>query len=281
MAGLSQSANTVPKDPILEVKQLKFSYQENQPILKDISFAIHKGERIAIVGKNGAGKSTLAKALCQFIKPAAGDICYQGQSIMEDSIKERAEKIGYVLQNPNQMISQTMIFDEVALGLRLRGISEQEIEQRVLETLKVCGLYEFRNWPISALSFGQKKRVTIASVLVMNPEIILLDEPTAGQDKKHYTEIMAFLNQLNKAGHTIIMITHDMQLMLEYSDRSIAISDGEIIADCTPVDLFSQVDILDRANLKKTSLFDLAEKLGINPIDLTHYYIKQQGGCRG
>lgn len=281
VAGLSQSANTVPKDPILEVKWLKFSYQENQPILKDVSFAIHKGERIAIVGKNGAGKSTLAKALCQFIKPAAGDICYQGQSIMEDSIKERAEKIGYVLQNPNQMISQTMIFDEVALGLRLRGISEQEIEQRVLETLKVCGLYEFRNWPISALSFGQKKRVTIASVLVMNPEIILLDEPTAGQDKKHYTEIMAFLNQLNKAGHTIIMITHDMQLMLEYSDRSIAISDGEIIADCTPVDLFSQVDILDRANLKKTSLFDLAEKLGINPIDLTHYYIKQQGGCRG
>lgn len=281
VAGLSQSANTVPKDPILEVEQLKFSYQENQPILKDISFAIHKGERIAIVGKNGAGKSTLAKALCQFIKPTAGDICYQGQSIMEDSIKERAEKIGYVLQNPNQMISQTMIFDEVALGLRLRGVNEQEVEKRVLETLKVCGLYEFRKWPISALSFGQKKRVTIASVLVMNPEIILLDEPTAGQDKRHYTEIMTFLNQLNKAGHTIIMITHDMQLMLEYSDRSIVVSDGKIIADCSPVALFSQAEVLEKANLKKTSLFDLAEKIGINPIDLTHYYIKQQGGCNG
>lgn len=281
VSGLSQSVNTVPKDPILEVKQLKFSYQENQPILKDVSFAIHKGERIAIVGKNGAGKSTLAKALCQFIKPAAGDICYQGQSIMEDSIKERAEKIGYVLQNPNQMISQTMIFDEVALGLRLRGLNEQEVEKRVLETLKVCGLYEFRKWPISALSFGQKKRVTIASVLVMNPEIILLDEPTAGQDKRHYTEIMTFLNQLNKAGHTIIMITHDMQLMLEYSDRSIVVSDGKIIADCSPVALFSQAEVLEKANLKKTSLFDLAEKLGINPIDLTHYYIKQQGGCNG
>lgn len=281
VAGLSQSANTVPKDPILEVKQLKFSYQENQPILKDVSFAIHKGERIAIVGKNGAGKSTLAKVLCQFIKPTAGDICYQGQSIMEDSIKERAEKIGYVLQNPNQMISQTMIFDEVALGLRLRGVNEQEVEKRVLETLKVCGLYEFRKWPISALSFGQKKRVTIASVLVMNPEIILLDEPTAGQDKRHYTEIMTFLNQLNKAGHTIIMITHDMQLMLEYSDRSIVVSDGKIIADSSPVALFSQAEVLEKANLKKTSLFDLAEKIGINPIDLTHYYIKQQGGCNG
>ncbi len=276
VTGLSQSGNMVPAEPILEVKQLQFAYQPDTLILKDVSFAIHKGERIAIVGKNGAGKSTLAKALCQFIKPA-GDICYQGQSIMQDSIKERAEKIGYVLQN----ISQTMIFDEVALGLRLRGVGEQEIERRVLETLKICGLYEFRKWPISALSFGQKKRVTIASVLVMNPEIILLDEPTAGQDKRHYTEIMTFLNQLNKAGHTIIMITHDMQLMLEYSDRSIVVCDGKIIADCSPVALFNQVDVLEKANLKKTSLFDLAEKLGINPIDLTHYYIKQQGGCNG
>lgn len=275
--GLSQSGEVLANDPILEVKQLQFAYQDNRPILKDISFAIHKGERIAIVGKNGAGKSTLAKALCQFVKPD-GDIYYQGQSIMQDSIKERAEKIGYVLQNPNQMISQTMIFDEVALGLRLRGLDESEIEKRVLDTLKVCGLYEFRKWPISALSFGQKKRVTIASVLVMNPEIILLDEPTAGQDKRHYTEIMTFLNQLNQAGHTIIMITHDMQLMLEYSDRSIVVSDGKIIADCSPVALFNQVEILEQANLKKTSLFDLAEKLGINPIDLTNYYIKQQGG---
>ena len=265
------------QDNLLEINHLQFAYQENHPILKNISFAINQGERIAIVGKNGAGKSTLAKAICRFITPE-GEISYRGQSIMRDSIKERAEKIGYVLQNPNQMISQTMIFDEIALGLRLRGIDEQEIEKRVLETLKVCGLYEFRKWPISALSFGQKKRVTIASVLVMNPEIILLDEPTAGQDKKNYTEIMNFLNQLNKAGHTIIMITHDMQLMLEYSDRSIVVSNGEIIADCSPVELFNQNGILEKANLKKTSLFELAEKLAIDPIVLTQYYIEKQGG---
>lgn len=248
--------------------------------MKNINFEINQGERIAIVGKNGAGKSTLAKAICQFITPE-GDIRYRGQSIMMESIKERAEKIGYVLQNPNQMISQTMIFDEVALGLRLRGVAEQDVEKRVLETLKVCGLYEFRKWPISALSFGQKKRVTIASVLVMNPEIILLDEPTAGQDKRNYTEIMNFLNQLNKAGHTIIMITHDMQLMLEYSDRSIVVSNGEIIADCSPVALFNQNTILEKANLKKTSLFELAEKLAVDPIALTHYYIEKEGGIHG
>lgn len=265
------------KAPLLSVQNLTFAYQKDQPVLKGMILDVHKGERIAIVGKNGSGKSTLAKAICQFITPD-GDIFYQGQSVMSDSIKERAEKIGYVLQNPNQMISKTMVFDEVALGLRLRGIDEASVEQRVLDTLKICGLFPFRKWPISALSFGQKKRVTIASVLVMNPEILLLDEPTAGQDKKNYTEIMTFLDELSQAGHTIMMITHDMQLMLEHSDRSVVISDGQIIADCSPVALFSQPSILKQANLKKTSLFKLAEVLGVDPIDLTHYYIEQQGG---
>lgn len=265
------------KAPLLSVQNLTFAYQKDQPVLKGMILDVHKGERIAIVGKNGSGKSTLAKAICQFITPD-GDIFYQGQSVMSDSIKERAEKIGYVLQNPNQMISQTMVFDEVALGLRLRGIDEASVEHRVLDTLKICGLFPFRKWPISALSFGQKKRVTIASVLVMNPEILLLDEPTAGQDKKNYTEIMTFLDELSQAGHTIMMITHDMQLMLEHSDRSVVISDGQIIADCSPVALFSQPSILKQANLKKTSLFKLAEILGVDPIDLTHYYIEQQGG---
>lgn len=265
------------KAPLLSVQNLTFAYQKDQPVLKGMILDVHKGERIAIVGKNGSGKSTLAKAICQFITPD-GDIFYQGQSVMSDSIKERAEKIGYVLQNPNQMISQTMVFDEVALGLRLRGIDKASVEQRVLDTLKICGLFPFRKWPISALSFGQKKRVTIASVLVMNPEILLLDEPTAGQDKKNYTEIMTFLDELSQAGHTIMMITHDMQLMLEHSDRSVVISDGQIIADCSPVALFSQPSILKQANLKKTSLFKLAEVLGVDPIDLTHYYIEQQGG---
>ena len=265
------------KASLLSVQKLTFAYQKDQPVLKGMILDVHKGERIAIVGKNGSGKSTLAKAICQFITPD-GDIFYQGQSVMSDSIKERAEKIGYVLQNPNQMISQTMVFDEVALGLRLRGIDEASVEQRVLDTLKICGLFPFRKWPISALSFGQKKRVTIASVLVMNPEILLLDEPTAGQDKKNYTEIMTFLDELSQAGHTIMMITHDMQLMLEHSDRSVVISDGQIIEDCSPVALFSQPSILKQANLKKTSLFKLAEILGVDPIDLTHYYIEQQGG---
>nr|WP_057491267.1 ABC transporter ATP-binding protein [Streptococcus orisasini] len=277
---ISSDAHPLTKEKLLEIKHLNFAYIPQKPILKDISLTIHQGERIAVVGKNGAGKSTLAKALCQFIE-TDGELLYNGQSIVDDSIKERAERIGYVLQNPNQMISQTMIFDEVALGLRLRGMAEAEIEKRVYQTLKVCGLYEFRKWPVSALSFGQKKRVTIASILVLNPRIILLDEPTAGQDKRNYTEIMQFLDELNAAGHTIIMITHDMQLMMEYSDRSIVVYDGQIIADSSPIELFSQEEILAKANLKKTSLFDLAERLGADPAALTNYYIDQRGGCHG
>ena len=275
-----QKSQTRKDAPILEVSNLHFGYQEHAPILRDLSLSIHRGERIAIVGKNGAGKSTLAKCLCQFLEHS-GQLHYLGKDISQDSIKERSERIGYVLQNPNQMISQPMIFDEVALGLRLRGVSEEEIGRRVEAVLKTCGLFEFRKWPISALSFGQKKRVTIASILVLNPGIILLDEPTAGQDKKHYTEIMSFLDELNQQGHTIVMITHDMQLMLEYSDRALVIDQGQVIADLPPIELFSQTAILKQANLKQTSLFELAEKLAVDPKALTDYYIQIGGLLHG
>lgn len=262
-------------EALLELDRVSFAYQNDRPILRDISLKIFKGERIAIVGKNGAGKSTLAKALCRFID-TEGQYHWQGQDIKGDSIKERAERIGYVLQNPNQMISTTMIFDEVALGLRLRGLAEAEIEERVHAVLKTCGLYEFRSWPISALSFGQKKRVTIASILVLNPEIILLDEPTAGQDQRHYTEMMDFLDELNQQGHTIIMITHDMQLMLDYSDRAIVVVDGQILADQSPAQVLSNHELIAAANLKETSIFSLAEKLGVDPLALTQFYMRKK-----
>ena len=263
-------------DSILKVEGLSVSYGDNPAIIEDLSFSLKKGERLAIVGKNGAGKSTLAKALCGFV-PSQGKLTYEGQDISQDSIAERSERIGFVLQNPNQMISQTMIFDEVALGLRLRGIEEAEVEERVHEVLKTCGLYSFRNWPISALSFGQKKRVTIASILVLKPEIIILDEPTAGQDYKTYTDIMNFLDSLQKQGHTIVMITHDMQLMLEYSDRCLVVVEGKIIADDKPVTILNQKDLLESANLKQTSLYTLGQKLSSDPVEVTQYYIEKGG----
>ena len=250
----------INNEPILEMRDVKFSYESGKEILHGVSFKINKGEMVSIVGRNGAGKSTISKLICGFYKPTEGQILFNGRDLINDTIKERAEKIGIVMQNPNQMISKTMIFDEVALGLKVRGVSEEEIKNRVFETLKICGLYEFRNWPISALSFGQKKRVTIASILVLNPEVVILDEPTAGQDFKHYTEIMEFLKELNQKGVTIIMITHVMHLMLEYSNRAIVLSNGVKLADDIAANVLTDEKVINKANLKETSLYELAVK---------------------
>lgn len=251
------------QNTILELDNINFSYNKEKQILKNVSFKINKGDMAAIVGRNGAGKSTISKLICGFYKPTSGRILFDGNDIANDTIKERSQKIGFVMQNPNQMISKTMVYDEVALGLKIRGLSDSQIKERVYETLKICGLYGYRNWPISALSFGQKKRVTIASILVLNPDMLILDEPTAGQDFKHYTEIMEFLVDLNKKGVTILMVTHDMHLMLEYTNKVIVLSEGEKIADNIPAYILTNKEIIEKANLKETSLHQLALKCDI------------------
>lgn len=277
MTWFNESQGLTPyenQEVALEFKDVTFGYQVNQPILKNMSFKIHQGEMVSIVGKNGAGKSTISKLISGFYKPTSGSIEFRGLDLATHTIKERAEKIGLVMQNPNQMISKTMIFDEVAFGLRVRGIEEEEVTRRVHETLKICGLYPFRNWPISALSFGQKKRVTIAAILVLNPEILILDEPTAGQDLKHYTEIMEFLKVLNERGITILMITHDMHLMLEYTTRALVITNGEVIGDDSTWNVLTNHELIEKAHLKKTSLYDLANKTGdLSPVDFVCKFI--------
>ena len=254
-------------EPLLEVRNLTFGYERGRQTLRDVSLTIHKGEMVSIVGKNGAGKSTFSKLVCGFETPDSGEILFQGRDLLQENIRHRAKHIGYVMQNPNQMISKTMIFDEVALGLRNMGKSEEEIREKVEETLEVCGLFPFRNWPVSALSFGQKKRVTIASVLVQDPELIILDEPTAGQDFHHYTEIMEFLRGLNQKGVTVVMITHDMHLMLEYTPRALVFADGRLIADRSAAAVLCDPQLIRQAALKETSLFTLANQLGISPAE--------------
>ena len=260
--------------PLLKLDHVGHQYSKNQPYpLKDISTTINQGDFISIVGQNGAGKTTLCRTICGFISNE-GKITLKDQNLSDLSIKERAEKIGYVMQDPNQMISQKMIFDEIALGLRLRNVDEETIKQKVNQTLKICGLYPFRHWPISALSFGQKKRVTIAAILVLEPEIIILDEPTAGQDWKTYTEIMSFLKHLNTMGKTIIIITHDMHLMLEYTSRSLAFAKGKLIADTTPIELLTNQALIKEASLKRTSLYDLAKHYNLpDPNKFVQAYI--------
>lgn len=251
------------ENAILKMENVCFSYEKEKPILKDVNIDIYEGEMVSLVGRNGAGKSTIAKLLCGFERVDKGTIYYQGDDIANKSIKERAEMIGFVMQNPNQMISQNMIFDEVALGLKLRNVDKEEIEKRVKKALEICGLLPFIKWPISALSFGQKKRVTIASILVLDPKIIILDEPTAGQDYRHYSEIMEFLLEINKRDITVLMITHDMHLMLEYTPRAIVLTDGMVIENAPASYVLTDHKVIEAANLKETSLYQLAQRVGI------------------
>ena len=254
-------------EPLLEVRDLCFGYNKGQHTLQNVSFSIGKGEMVSIVGRNGAGKSTLSKLICGFETQDSGEIYLNGKDLKDENIRRRAKHIGYVMQNPNQMISKTMIYDEVAMALQGSGLTEEQIQEKVDDTLKVCGLYPFRNWPVSALSFGQKKRVTIASVLVQDPELILLDEPTAGQDFRHYTDIMEFLQGLNTRGVTVVMITHDMHLMLEYTPRALVFCDGQLIADRSASAVLCDPELIERAALKETSLYTLANRCGIAPAE--------------
>lgn len=271
---------SIADDPVLEAEHLCFSYDGIKNAVDDVSFKVNRGEMLAIVGKNGAGKSTISRLLTGFLREDSGDILLHGRNIRDDTIFERGQKIGLVLQNPNQMICNTMIFDEVAYGLRNMHTPEDEVKSRVEEVLRVCGLYPFRSWPISALSYGQRKRVTIASIIVMRPDIIVLDEPTAGQDYRHYTDIMDFLKTLNRHGLTIIMITHDMHLMLEYCNRCVVILDGRKIYDGGCAEVLVDNELVAKANLKKTSLYQLGAEVGVDPRDITQSYINTERRLR-
>ena len=270
----SNKDSIIKEEKILEVKNLAFSHDKIKNTINDVSFHLNKGEILAVLGNNGAGKSTLCRLITGILKPQKGSIFLNNQCIDSWSIKQKGSAIGYVMQNPNQMISQHMIKDEIALGLKCRNYSKEEIYKKVEEVLKICGLYPYRNWPVSALSYGQKKRVTIASILAINPQVIILDEPTAGQDYKHYTEFMEFIKELSAQGISIILITHDMQLTLEYCHRAVVLSGGEKIADDKPSNILTDENIIKKANLKETSLSTLAKSVGIaNTNDFVQFFI--------
>jgi len=268
-------------EEVLDIRNLDFEYFKGLPVLKKINLSIKAGEMLSIVGTNGAGKSTLAKLICKFENHPPETIFFNGEDVFDQSISDRASFVGYVMQNPNQMITQTQIYDEIASGLRLRKVAAVEIDERVDRVLEICGLTRFKKWPISALSYGQKKRVTIASILILDPEVIILDEPTAGQDYHHYTDIMEFLEKVNKLGVTIIMITHDMHLMLEYTRRSIVVSDGMIVTDTDSSEVLTNPEIISKASLKETSLFHLANEVGIeNPKSLVDCFLDYEAGLK-
>lgn len=259
------------KEVLLTIDKLSFGFGD-RTLFNQLSAEIYEGELVALVGKNGSGKSTLSRLITGFITPASGKLSLANVGDLGVlSIKERASYIGYVSQNPNEMITQAIIFDEVASGLRLRGVAEEDVTQQVNDLLRLAGLYEMRNWPVTVLSYGQKKRLTILSVLALQPEVLILDEPTAGQDYANAQAIMQFVCHLHdELGTTVIVITHDMSLMLRVAERALVLVDGELIADTTPADLLTNEELVEKAALHLTTVYDLAQRFNLaNPAALT------------
>ncbi|MBC2850266.1 ABC transporter ATP-binding protein [Cetobacterium sp. 8H] len=267
-------------DEILNISDLSFSYDEYKNILNNVNFSLEKGEILALLGNNGAGKSTLCKVITGIEKENSGDISLLGKSIKKESIRRRGENIGFVMQNPNHMITQETLLEEVEFGLKIRGI--KNYTEKAEKALEICGLHEFRYWPITSLSYGQKKRLTIAAILALEPKVLILDEPTAGQDYKRYKEFMEFIKSIASQGVGIILITHDMHLALEYANRSIVLCGGTIIANEKPANILGQKDLMEKSNLKETSLSQMAEIMGLNAQFLMNSFInfENQGGDR-
>ena len=263
----------VSGEPVIELDGVTFAYDE-RPALKDVTCTVRKGERLALIGKNGAGKTTLARLICGVNRPTRGQIRLGGRDYSALSIKEIGESIGYVMQNPNQMLVKDVIIAEVRMALELRGYKPEVIEERARRALEMCDLYSMRNWPVSSVSYGQRKRITIAAVLALEPDVIILDEPTAGQDYRHYVEIIEFINELNSQyGKTVILITHDMHLAIENTDRAIVFADGELIADDRVFRVLSDDSVIERASLKQTSLYTLACMIGVSPEQFISHFI--------
>lgn len=266
------------EEDVISFDHVSYTYPSNgRKALEDVSFSVKRGERVAIIGKNGAGKSTAAKLICGIIRPDEGKITIEGQDSKKFSVKEIGEKVGYVMQDPNQMIVKDIIKDEVGLALSIRGMDQKVIDERVKTVLETCNLYKMRKWPVDSISYGQKKRVTVASIMAIEPDILILDEPTAGQDFRSYTDIMNFVNLLNKKyGKTILFITHDMHLAIENTDRAIVFSDGKLIAQDKVFTVLSDEEIIKKANLKQTSLYRLALKLGLDPEATIRHFIEYE-----
>lgn len=248
---------------ILEVKNVSFEYPTYPPVkaLINVSFEVRKGEFIGIIGNNGSGKTTLMKCIVGLLKPTEGEILFKGEDIRKFSAKERAKRIGLVLQNPDTQLFAMSAAEEIEFGLKNIGLSPEEIKERRDAILQTVGLDKYKNTHPFQLSFGDRKKLAVASIIAMNPEIIILDEPTTGQDYKGRYEICNLAKQLNEQGITILMVTHDMDLVAKYSERVIVMKDGLIVFDGPTREAFKRTDMLREAGLMPPKIALLAQSL--------------------
>lgn len=248
---------------VLETKDVSYKYPDGTPALNDVNFSASKGEIVALLGPNGAGKSTLFLHFNGILRPSSGKIMVEEVPLNYDkkAIMEVRQKVGIVFQNPDDQLFAPTVAEDVAFGPLNMGLDPDEVEKRVTESLERVGMAGFERKPPHHLSGGQKKRVAIAGILAMRPGIMVLDEPTSGLDPKGASQILHILHQLNQEGMTIVISTHDVDLVPLYASQVYIISDGHIIKEGTPQDVFGDVETIRKANLRLPRIAHLMEIL--------------------
>ena len=248
---------------LIKWKGISFGYQEEKKVLKDVDLSIQKGEKIVVIGSNGAGKSTLFLLLNGILKPESGSYAYKGREIhyTKQEMRMLRKEIGIVFQEPDQQIVSQTVFHEVAFGLMNLGYSKEEVKQRVLAMLEKLNIQDLKDCPPHYLSGGQKKSVTIADILVMEPEVLLSDEPTASLDPLNQENVERILGQIANEGKTIVVSTHDMEFASRFADRILVVGEGTIIGNGTPMEIFSDKNLLYRAFVKPPVLYEIMKVL--------------------
>jgi len=258
---LERSPTGVKGESIISLKDVSYSYPDGTAALRDVTLEFARGEFTAIIGQNGSGKTTLVKHIVGLLRPTVGEVRIFGKKTSEMSIKEIATKVGYVYQNPDHQLFCQTVYEECAYGLRNLGLSEPEIRRRVSEILGRVGLQGLEKVDTFLLGKGQRQRLAIASTLVMNPEVIIVDEPTTGQDMSQSTSIMELLASLHREGRTVLIVTHNMRLVAEYAERVVVMQAGRVVLDGDVRTVFSQVEKLREALITPPQITQLGQLL--------------------
>ncbi len=254
------------KKIILKAENLHYSYTKEHEALKGVSLDIYEGERLAILGANGSGKSTFFLNINGVLKPNSGNVYYMDKLIDKTSIKELRKNVGIVFQDADNQIIASTVRAEVSFGPINLGLSKEEVEKRVLDSLNYMNISHLIDRPPHYLSGGEKKRVSIADIIAMDSPIIIFDEPTASLDPKNTAIFEEVIDKLNRDRKTLVISTHDLEFAFRWADRIVVFCDGNIIADSDPIDVFSNKEVLRRANLKKPILLEVFEILGQNSV---------------
>lgn len=251
----------VSERAIIRAEDVDFWYEEGPPVLRTVSLSVDPGEWIALIGQNGSGKTTLVKHFNGLLRPKRGRVLLAGQDTAKQSIGTLARRVGYVFQSPDHQIFSATVTEEIAFGLRALGFSPAEVKARTEDTLKAFDLSKFADAPPAILGYGLRRRITVAAVWAMQPDVVILDEPTTGLDRHHTLELMSRAADLHEQGHTIIMITHDMRLVAEYAQRVVIMHAGEIVADGSARFVFQQAELLARVSLAPPPITMLSQRL--------------------